>query len=258
MLRLVPAFRGISLSWTAVIFILKDSKRCQLGCQESRFASPYSKKCSKNKCRDVTQAPCTVTERDSFPREWWFSFPCVRAKSFSHVQLFSTLWTVTRQAPLSDFLGKSTGVGCHAFLQRIFPTQGLNTHLLRLLHCRQILSLSPQGSPFLSPAAAAKSLQSCPALCDPIDGRTPSPVPGILQASVYCLHRHLPTFGQTRCIQHSKHTTHHVQEAATDFYLDIIYSLVIVYASIYCPEIFELALGKNTHIHGGMEIREEP
>ena len=32
-------------------------------------------------------------------------------------------------------------------------------------------------------AAAAKSLQSCPTLCDPIDG-TPrgSPVPGILQA----------------------------------------------------------------------------
>ena len=32
-------------------------------------------------------------------------------------------------------------------------------------------------------AAAAKSLQSCPTLCDPIDGGPPgSPVPGILQA----------------------------------------------------------------------------
>ena len=32
-------------------------------------------------------------------------------------------------------------------------------------------------------AAAAKSLQSCPTLCDPIDGSpTGSPVPGILQA----------------------------------------------------------------------------
>ena len=31
-------------------------------------------------------------------------------------------------------------------------------------------------------AAAAKSLQSCPTLCDPIDGRPPgSPVPGILK-----------------------------------------------------------------------------
>ena len=34
-------------------------------------------------------------------------------------------------------------------------------------------------------AAAAKSLQSCPTLCDPIDGGPPgSPVPGILQARV--------------------------------------------------------------------------
>ena len=32
-------------------------------------------------------------------------------------------------------------------------------------------------------AAAAKSLQSCPTLCDPIDGSpSGSPVPGILQA----------------------------------------------------------------------------
>ena len=34
-------------------------------------------------------------------------------------------------------------------------------------------------------AAAAKLLQSCPTLCDPIDGSPPgSPVPGILQAGV--------------------------------------------------------------------------
>ena len=33
------------------------------------------------------------------------------------------------------------------------------------------------------PAAAAKSLQSCPTLCDPIDSSPPcSPIPGILQA----------------------------------------------------------------------------
>ena len=34
-----------------------------------------------------------------------------------------------------------------------------------------------------SAAAAAKSLQSCPTLCDPIDGNPPgSAIPGILQA----------------------------------------------------------------------------
>ena len=37
--------------------------------------------------------------------------------------------------------------------------------------------------PDLMTAAAAKSLQSCPTLCDPLDSSSPgSPVPGILQA----------------------------------------------------------------------------
>ena len=34
-------------------------------------------------------------------------------------------------------------------------------------------------------AAAAKSLQSCPTLCDPVDGSPPgSPIPGILNARI--------------------------------------------------------------------------
>ena len=34
-------------------------------------------------------------------------------------------------------------------------------------------------------AATAKSLQSCPTLCDPVDGSPPgSPIPGILQARI--------------------------------------------------------------------------
>ena len=46
---------------------------------------------------------------------------------------------------LGDSLGKSNGVGYHALLQGIFPTQGLNPGLP---HCRQILSLSePPGKP---------------------------------------------------------------------------------------------------------------
>ena len=44
------------------------------------------------------------------------------------------------------------------------------------------LPSEPPGKPSAA-AAAAKSLQSCPTLCDPIDGSPPgSPVPGILQA----------------------------------------------------------------------------
>ena len=49
----------------------------------------------------------------------------------NHVQLLVTPWTVACQAPLSmDSPGKNTGVGCHALLQRIFLTQGLNLCLL--------------------------------------------------------------------------------------------------------------------------------
>ena len=56
---------------------------------------------------------------------------------FSHVQIFRTLWTVACQAPLfMDYPDKNTGVGCHALLPGIFPTQGWNPGLL---HCRQIL-----------------------------------------------------------------------------------------------------------------------
>ena len=44
-----------------------------------------------------------------------------------------------------DSPGKNTGMGCHALLQGIFPTQGSNAGLL---HCRWILyQLSHQGSP---------------------------------------------------------------------------------------------------------------
>ena len=45
------------------------------------------------------------------------------------------------------------------------------------------LSVEPPGKSSLVIAAAAKSLQSCPSLCDPIDGNPPgSDIPGILQA----------------------------------------------------------------------------
>ena len=55
-------------------------------------------------------------------------------------------------------------VGCHALPQGIFPTQGSNPGPLLCI-------------------LAAKSLHSCPTLCDPIDGSPPgSAIPRILQA----------------------------------------------------------------------------
>ena len=62
----------------------------------------------------------------------------------------------------------------------------------------------------MAAAAAAKSLQSCPTLCDPIDGSPPgSPVPGILQARILkwvaisfsnaCIHAKSLQSGPTLC-----------------------------------------------------------
>ena len=45
------------------------------------------------------------------------------------------------------------------------------------------LNLTREHIEYVQSAAAAKSLQSCPTLCDPIADSPPgSPVPGILQA----------------------------------------------------------------------------
>ena len=47
-----------------------------------------------------------------------------------------------------DSPGKHTGVGCHALLQGIFPTQGLNLHLLCLPHWQGgSVPLAPSGKP---------------------------------------------------------------------------------------------------------------
>ena len=61
--------------------------------------------------------------------------------------------------------------------------KGWNLSFLCLLHW-QADSLPPEPPRKAHPAAAAAaSLQSCPTLCDPIDGSPPgSPVSGILQA----------------------------------------------------------------------------
>ena len=54
---------------------------------------------------------------------------------------------------------------------------------VQLIHFAVNLKLTQHCKPTAAAAAAAaKSLQLCPTLCDPIDGSPPgSPVPGILQ-----------------------------------------------------------------------------
>ena len=75
----------------------------------------------------------------------------VVVKSLSHVQLFMTPCTVAiRLLHPWNFLGKSTAVGCHFLLQGIFLSQGLNMHLLHLLHWQTGSSpLAPPGKPLL-------------------------------------------------------------------------------------------------------------
>ena len=78
-------------------------------------------------------------------------------KSFSRVQLFLTACTVSLSgSSVYGIFQARTGVGCH---------------------------FSAIKNNAATATAAAKSLQSCPTLCDPIDGSPPGPaVPEILQA----------------------------------------------------------------------------
>ena len=63
------------------------------------------------------------------------------------IQLFVILCTIAHQAPQSmESPGKNTGVGCHALLQGIFPSQESNPCLFHLLHWQAgSLPLAPPG-----------------------------------------------------------------------------------------------------------------
>ena len=117
-------------------------------------------------------------------------------------------WQPTRLPSPWDSPGKNTGLGCHFLLQSMevksesevaqscptlsdpmdCPLPGSSVHGIfqaRVLEWGTIAfsQILLARSRLLIHAAAAKSLQSCPTLCDPVDGSPPgSPVPGILQA----------------------------------------------------------------------------
>ena len=90
----------------------------------------------------------------------------------------------TRKSLLQHHSSKASILQCSAFfivqLSHPYMTTEKTIVLTRQMFVGKVMSL-----PFnmLSAAAAAKLLQSCPTLRDPIDGSPPgSPVPGILQA----------------------------------------------------------------------------
>ena len=90
-------------------------------------------------------------------RGYWVFIQFSSVQSLSGVQLFATPWIAAHQASLSI------------------------TNFRSSLRLTSIESVMPSSHLIL--CAAAESFQSCPTLCDPIDGSPPdSPVPGILQA----------------------------------------------------------------------------
>ena len=102
----------------------------------------------------------------------------MKVKSLSCVRLFVTPW-----------LALSMGFSRQEYWSPLpFPSPGdlPDPRIEPRSPVLQVDSLpsDPPGKPLYSTAAAAaKSLQSSPTLCDPIDGSPPdSPVPGILQA----------------------------------------------------------------------------
>ena len=61
----------------------------------------------------------------------------------------------------------------------------INSRMLGSREVSGLLTSHSSVSMATAAAAAAKSLQSCLTLCDPIDGSPPgSPIPGILQARI--------------------------------------------------------------------------
>ena len=85
--------------------------------------------------------------------------------SLSHVRLLATPWTAAHQAPPSMGFSRQE---CWSGV----PLPSLKNSLGNL----------KKNNEHVPAAAAAKSLQSCPTLCDPVDGSPPgSPVPEILQ-----------------------------------------------------------------------------
>ena len=80
------------------------------------------------------------------------------------------IWTfrLTKKACLWSIKYINTVYICFNHQQKIYPEKNTRCILIIIL---------------IETSAAAKSLQSCPTQCDPIDGSPPgSPVPGILQA----------------------------------------------------------------------------
>ena len=102
-------------------------------------------------------------------------FACMLSH-YSCVQLCATLRTVAHQAPLSmRFPRQEYWSGLPFPSPEDLPDSGIKPVYLYMHWQVGSLPLVPPGKPNIisAAAAAAKSWQSCPTLCDPIDGSPP-------------------------------------------------------------------------------------
>ena len=105
-----------------------------------------------------------------WPKYWSFSFSIIPSKEIPGLISFRMDWLdlLAVQGTLKSLLHHSS-----------------KASILRRSAFFTIQLSHPYTTTFTLAAAAAKSLQSCPTLCNPIDGSPPgSPVPGILQARI--------------------------------------------------------------------------
>ena len=125
-----------------------------------------------------------------WPKYWSFSFSIIPSKEIPGLISFRMDWLAllavqgTLKSLLQHHSSKASVLKHSAFrmvqLSHPYMTTGKTIALTIWTFVGKVMSLLFN---MLSAAAAAKSLQLCPTLCDPIDGSPPgSPFPGILQA----------------------------------------------------------------------------
>ena len=125
-----------------------------------------------------------------WPKYWSFSFSISPSKEHPELISFRMDWLDllaierTVKSLLQHHSSKLSVLQCSAFfifqLSHRYMTTGKILALTRQTFVGKVMSLLFNR---LFAAAAAKSLQSCPTLCDSIDGSPPgSAIPGILQA----------------------------------------------------------------------------
>ena len=131
-----------------------------------------------------------------WPKYWSFSFSISSSKEYSGLIFLRMDWfdlsavQGTLRSLLQHHSLKASILWLSAFfivqLSHPYMTTGKTIALTTWIFVPKVMSLLFNTLPAAAAAAAAKSLQSCPTLCDPRDGSPlGSPVPGILQARTW-------------------------------------------------------------------------